>query len=38
MDNLSIHKSGEAQAKLLKLNHKIMYLSAYTPQWAPIQN
>ena len=38
MDNWSIHKSGEAQAKLLKLNHKIMYLSAYTPKLAPIEN
>ena len=38
LDNWSIHKSAEVQTRLLQMNHKVMFLPAYTPQWAPIEN
>ena len=37
MDNWSIHKSKSTKAKLWKINANVLYLPAYSPDFAPIE-
>ena len=37
LDNWPYHKSGASLSKLKKLNTTIMFLPAYTPDYAPIE-
>ena len=37
LDNWSIHKTSKVKEKLLEANITVLYLSWYTPQWAPVE-